>query len=99
MAWSNAPGGSRRSPLPPHWGQLRAVVFQRDGYQCTATTLQGERCPDAATDCDHIGTHDDHRLVNLRSLCHRHHALVTGRQAAAARPRRNRPKEQHPSAG
>lgn len=99
MPWANRPGGSRRSPLPANWSQLRAMCFHRDGYRCVATTLQGERCPERATDCDHIGPHDDHSLSNLRSLCHRHHALITARQAAAARPRRNRPKEQHPSAG
>jgi hypothetical protein len=94
MPWANG-RGSRRSPLPSNWGSIRAAVRARDGYRCTWVDAQGNRCVGAADEVDHL-QRDDHRMHMLRSLCHHHHVMVTARQAADARPRRERSSEDHP---
>ncbi len=97
-------GSDRLQRLPPDWKQRRARVFRRDGHRCTALDPQsGQRCPEAATDCDHIRPGDDHSDGNLRSLCAWHHqrkSSTEGGTARAAQWRRNDKKfrrtEQHP---
>lgn len=97
-------GSNRREQLPANWSALRRQVFRRDGYRCTATDpATGERCPEPAEECDHIGDNRNHDLANLRSLCAWHHSRRSGRQgaaAAAAIRRRNAKKfrriEEHP---
>lgn len=75
---------NRRAELPADWPTLRQQTLERDEHRCTWRTA-GRRCPDQATDVDHIGDKDDHRLENLRSLCSPHHKARTARQATAAR--------------
>lgn len=87
----------RKSPLPPNWKALRRAVLKRDGGVCQ---IGGPRCVEVATEVDHMGTHDDHRLCMLQAVCKPCHASKTGRQARAARPPlppRRRPRERHPS--
>jgi 5-methylcytosine-specific restriction enzyme A len=87
----------RRSPLPANWPQLRRAVLRRDKGVCQ---IKGPRCTEQATEVDHKGAHDDHRLVMLQAVCKPCHASKTGRDARAARvsmPSRLRPPERHPS--
>lgn len=92
-------GSTRRHHLPHNWPAIRARILTRDGYQCTWTE-HGDRCPNPATDVDHIVPGNDHRDQNLRSLCRYHHRWKSssegGRASAAARPSRYRPAEPHP---
>ena len=96
--------GRRSSPLPPNWGQIRAVVLQRDPI-CRWGSIESDManpglCPNRSTDADHIGNPNDHRPEALRGLCTNHHATRTGRQGSAGKAAvmrtRKRPKEQHP---
>lgn len=74
--------GSRRvSPLPPDWKRLRQVVLERDGFQCVFVVPEGYRCPNRATDVDHIEPGGADELWNLRSLCGLHHRRITSSQA------------------
>jgi 5-methylcytosine-specific restriction protein A len=93
----------RRSRLPRDWSRIRARVFRRDGGQCVIPLEDGTRCPNAATDCDHIIPGDNHSLDNLQSLCASHHATKSAREGNAAmrakmRANKNRFKreERHP---
>jgi 5-methylcytosine-specific restriction protein A len=100
--WNNS---DRNSRLPDNWKSIRARILRRDGYQCTAIRDDGEglRCPEPATDVDHIRPGDDHRDTNLRSLCDWHHrrkssseggrAMQLARQRAARQFNRS---EAHP---
>lgn len=109
--WKPDPTGRRRERMPVGWAKIRAKILQRDHNRCT--WINGEpdggtwrmwadirRCPEQATDVDHIGAHDNHDPANLRALCHGHHAHRTGVQANAAKREhghtRMRPKQQHP---
>jgi hypothetical protein len=95
MPWDNRTGGSRRSPLPINWPSIRRGVLGRDGHRCTWEDPTRGRCTAQATEVDHL-QRDDHRMHMLRSLCHHHHVMVTAKQAAAGRHKRERPIEQHP---
>lgn len=76
---------ARTSPLPRDWKRIRAAVLERDGWRCTEVRGDtGRRCDARATDVDHMGDPDDHRLCMLRSLCAHHHRRVTGRQGGGA---------------
>lgn len=79
--WQNS---DRRSRLPENWPKLRNRILKRDGHRCTHTNDEGVRCPDDATDVDHILPGDDHRESNLTSLCPWHHQKKSGREGAAA---------------
>ena len=77
MSWSED-----RPPLPPDWGRRRIVVFNRDKRRCM---LAYEAiCLGAATEVDHIGSNADHRISNLRAVCHDCHTKRTQEQAAEA---------------
>lgn len=79
-------------------------MLRRDGYRCTVKLTYGERCPEPATDVDHIVPNDDHSLDNLRAICEWHHDKKSGSEGArAAHFRRRaiskklrRPVETHP---
>lgn len=92
-------GSQRRDELPPDWPEIRKRVFRRDGYRCTAMTPYG-RCPQIATDCDHVGDRHDHSDGNLTSLCGDHHRKKTAQQGVEARIKKyttpRRPPEVHP---
>ncbi|MEU4155709.1 hypothetical protein [Actinoplanes sp. NPDC026670] len=67
--------------------------------------LDGVRCPEPASDVDHIRAGDDHSDSNLRAICAYHHDRKSGREGglAAAKARaRHRKKfnrqEAHPGA-
>ncbi|MWA02173.1 HNH endonuclease [Actinomadura sp. LD22] len=89
----------RSEPRPTDWNARVEFVKRRD-KSC--------RWVDGDTVCGsterlevhHRGAADDHRVEMLVLLCRRHHAKVTGQQAAEARRRnripRNRPAERHP---
>lgn len=99
-------GSTRRGRLPADWPQIRREVLDRHGGRCHVCGHGG------ATDVDHVARGDDHRPANLRPICGRRcracleagrtpcHAAKSsaegGTAAQAARPRRNRPAEQHP---
>lgn len=79
--WGRTSGRSK--PLPPkrEWNPLREEVLKRAGYQCQAIQEDtGERCKARATQVDHMGAADDHRIENLQALCARHHARKTSRE-------------------
>lgn len=78
MAWSE----SNRPPLPPDWPKRRAFVFARDEYRCTLA-YEGI-CLGVSTEVDHVDSNTDHRLKNLRAVCHDCHAKRTQDQAAEA---------------
>ena len=85
MAWSTS---NRRSRLPKNWQALRHRVMKRDGHRCTAaiTLPDGSRrrCPDAATDVDHVIAGDNHALDNLRAICRWHHDRKSAQEGQAA---------------
>lgn len=85
---------SRRAPLPPNWAAIRRQVFARDNHWCRIPDQH--HCTGEATEVDHTGNPDDHRLEMLRSACHNGHAARTTKQSHASRPRRHRPTSQHP---
>lgn len=97
MAWE---GSNRAQRLPSDWPRRRAAALTRDGYRCTRVRFDDTRCPEPATDVDHIEPGDDHRLSNLASLCRWHHqrksASEGGRAAWLIRPPKKRPSERHP---
>lgn len=94
MPWGSTSG--RTAPLPPDWDSyIRPTVLKRDGYRCVKTRGDtDERCDWPATDVDHMGEPDDHRLHMLQSLCEYHHARKTAAQGGRARPKKAEPK--HP---
>ncbi len=83
---------------------LRNACLKRDGNQCTATRLDGQRCPETThLEADHINgwTQGEKLTVEmLQTLCHWHHNQKTQRQAAAARkanaPQTRRRATKHP---
>lgn len=77
-------GSTRKDTLPADWDRLRRAVLKRDGGRCTWRD-NGQRCPELATDVDHIHDRDDHSMRNLRSLCSAHHLKRTSQQAYAAK--------------
>lgn len=100
-------GSTRKSRLPKDWPRRRNHVLKRDGYQCTATQIDGARCRAKATDVDHIiadseGGSDEYE--NLTSLCGWHHLRKSssegGAASAATRKKRQqmilRQPERHP---
>lgn len=89
-------GSGRRLRLPPDWPHIRLRILQRDSWRCTAAGPDGCRCIQSATDVDHIVRGDDHRDLNLTSLCRDHHAMKSSREGNAARVRERRPKPKHP---
>lgn len=98
MTWGN--NHARMSELPSNWDQIRRDVFERDGWQCTWKLSDGRRCPEPATDCDHIGDRLDHSKSNLRALCGPHHDLRTSIQGRAAWAKKKAaaklPSDEHP---
>lgn len=100
---TKTPWGSsdRATRLPRDWKARRARVLARCGYKCEwqDPSVSGARCPNRATECDHIARGDDHSLDNLQGLCGPHHAAKTQREAAEARRLRGRmrPREVHPA--
>lgn len=46
-------------------------------------TDTGDRCPELATDCDHITPGDNHDVANLQALCGYHHSVKSGREGRA----------------
>lgn len=90
---------TRRDRLPRDWKARRQQVKARAGGRCEETLDDGTRCPTLGTDCDHIDDPDDHRLSNLRWLCHPHHEVKTKRQAAQARHKHQRARPTKPHIG
>ena len=102
MAWEES---SRRSRLPPNWEALRKpVLFRPDGSRRTCRWIEkGRKCPELATEVDHIKPGDDHSPSNLRGLCTEHHLRKSSREGHAAKAtkraaisRKFRRTEQHP---
>ncbi|AWY07567.1 HNH endonuclease [Streptomyces phage Yosif] len=87
MAWSSS---DRRGRLPADWDKIRRRVLARDGHRCTHRDDYGTRCPEPATDVDHIKAGDDHSMSNLRALCSWHHARKSSGEGAAAKARARR---------
>ena len=101
-AWS---GSTRRGRLPADWPRIRRQRLKIDGYQCTRILPNGIRCPNPATDVDHIDPMtDDHSLDALRSLCSQDHAEKSAREGGTASgalrskiaAAKVRPRESHP---
>lgn len=96
MAWSTT------TRYPSNWKTLKKATFHRCGGQCEVITEQGTRCPNAATEIDHmtpIAEGGTHQMVNLRGVCQPHHRQKTRAETArgqARRPRERRPLEKHP---
>ena len=77
-------GSDRSARLPPDWASIAAFVRARDGYRCTWIEA-GQRCGGPADEVDHIVPGDDHRPVNLRSLCSLHHGRKSSLEGSGAR--------------
>lgn len=77
MTWEGRPRN-----LPPGWAKLRKDVLRRDHYVCQ---IQGPYCYGKATEVDHIVNRDDHRLENLRAVCHKCHSTKSSMEGHAAR--------------
>lgn len=77
-AWQ---GSTRRAALPPGWGRIREQVLRDAGYRCQRVE-DGSRCPEPATDVDHVRLRDEREL---QALCAGHHASKSGREGAEAR--------------
>lgn len=95
-------GSNRREQLPANWQTIRRLTLRRDDHRCT-WRHEGVRCPEVATDVDHIRPGNDHADENLRSLCGFHHLKKSSAEGGAARAaiwRRNNRKfrrtESHP---
>lgn len=94
-------GSTRHATLPPNWDtELRPAVLERDGYQCTRWE-HGARCPEQATDVDHVVPYSQggtDELGNLTALCGPHHGVKSSIEGNQARWRHStrRPKEPHP---
>lgn len=73
------------------------MCFRRDRYRCRYID-RGRRCVSAhRLECHHAGADDDHSLDNLLTLCHAHHAHITGKDARAVQlGRAKRTPETHP---
>lgn len=104
--WSGNSATSRSEELPANWQAIRQAVLARDGHRCVwELPGSGDRCPNPATDVDHIGSNRVHEKWNLRSLCSPHHdkrsALQGAKEAAARRalPPRRRKNQEHPGLG
>lgn len=94
------PGGwadsHRREQLPANWArQIRPAILYRDNYQCTRLQ-RGVRCPERATDVDHIRPGGPDTPENLTSLCTLHHRQKTAQEGNNARTRQRREAEPHP---
>lgn len=81
MAWETS---DRRSRLPADWPRIRQRILRRDGHRCTHLDEDGLRCPDRATDVDHVRAGDDNADSNLTSLCSAHHRVKSSREGGAA---------------
>lgn len=92
----------RTVPRPTDWNaRVTAVIARDQSCRWQISAIPGDLCGSVERlEVDHIGDPRDHSLPNLQALCRRHHAIKTGRQAAAAREAkripRNRPAERHP---
>ena len=84
MPWETS---NRRERLPADWQARRRFVLERCGHRCEWMISRGERCPDRATDVDHIKPGDDHSFRNLRGLCSKHHARKSSSEGWWARHR------------
>lgn len=80
-------GSDRRTTLPKGWAAIRQQVLDRDGHTCQ---LRLPGCIGRATDVDHVGDRDDHRLQSLRAACRHCRRLRTLAQAAEGRRRAGR---------
>lgn len=84
MPWETS---NRRERLPVDWQARRKRVLERCGYRCEWMITREERCPEKATDVDHIKPGDDHSFRNLRGLCSKHHARKSSSEGWWARKR------------
>lgn len=80
----------RRERLPANWVVIRKRILRRDGGQCTERLNTGARCPEVATDVDHIRPGDDHSDSNLTSLCGWHHSRKSSREGGIAYAKKKR---------
>lgn len=85
--WRGSSATNRSDELPPDWPAIRARVMRRDGHRCVWLLPSGARCPNPATDVDHVGANWDHSDENLRALCEPHHDKRTAAQGNAAKKR------------
>lgn len=103
--WSGNSATNRSEELPDDWPAIRKEVLDRDDGRCVWELPSGARCPNEATDVDHIGSKRVHEKWNLRSLCSGHHdkrTALQGAQEAARRrsvPPRRRKSQEHPFDG
>jgi 5-methylcytosine-specific restriction protein A len=95
------PAWGTKYQVPRDWPHRRNTVLKRSGHQCEVV-VDGVRCPNVATQVDHIinvaegGSHD---LSNLAAICIPHHATKSKAEAARGRarqPRERRDPEPHP---
>lgn len=89
----------RRNPLPPGWYRTRNRILKRDGHRCTwiRQDSTGGRCPEKATDVDHIDPLGGEADPNLTSLCGYHHRLKTSSEGGrGSQGGRAKPVKKHP---
>lgn len=87
-----------RPPLPADWDWRRERVFERDQRVCQLA-FPGV-CTVYATECDHKGDRDDHRVGSLQAVCSACHRVKTQGQSAeglrAHWAKTRLPKRKHP---
>lgn len=93
MAWGN------QKHVPT---SMRNACLKRDGYQCTATLNNGQRCTQTTRlEAHHLTQWQEGEKLTvemLATLCYWHHQRITIRQAAEARRKsaKKKPSAQHP---
>lgn len=68
-----------RNPLPADWEWRRQRVFERDLFVCQLG--YAGVCTGRATEVDHKGHRDDHRIIKLRAVCSECHRVRTQEQS------------------
>lgn len=91
----NWEGSNRKQELPANWRELRRKVATRAGFRCQGI-VDGQRCANRGSHCDHIERGMDHSVENLQWLCPDCHNRKSGREGAQARAPLKRPPERHP---
>lgn len=81
-------GSDRRSRLPADWPTIRKRILRRDGNRCKSVLEDGERCPEIATEVDHVRRGDIHEDWNLAAICTWHHGKKSAREGAEAAARK-----------
>ena len=74
----------RRQRLPPDWDARCVEVYRLKGHRCYVVEY-GRRCPNRATQVDHVRRGDDHSIENLAPICDDCHGRKSSREGNFAK--------------